>query len=123
MVVRWRVAAIGSIAGVLVCGALAFGHAVVQKASLEDAPVAPDVPTSVTLRFNSGIEQALTRVTLVREGGAQQALEVAPADGPANVSVRLPALPAGSYALRYRVLAVDGHVTENVLRFSVAPVR
>ena len=123
MVVRWRVAAIGSIAGVLVCGALAFGHAVVQKASLEDAPVAPDVPTSVTLRFNSGIEQAFTRVTLVTEGGAPQPLEVAPADGPATVRVQLPALAAGSYALRYRVLAVDGHVTESVLRFTVAPVR
>ena len=46
-------------AGVLFCAALAFGHAVVQKASLDDAPVEPNVPTSVTLRFNSGIEQAL----------------------------------------------------------------
>jgi methionine-rich copper-binding protein CopC len=123
MLDRWWLRGICSMAGVLVSAALAFGHAVVQKASIESAPVEPNVPTSVTLRFNSGIEQAFTRVTLVREGGAQQALEVAPADGPANVSVRLPALPAGSYALRYRVLAVDGHVTENVLRFSVAPVR
>ena len=52
MVARWWVSAISSMAGVLVCGTLAFGHAVVQKASLEDAPVAPNVPTSVTLRFN-----------------------------------------------------------------------
>jgi methionine-rich copper-binding protein CopC len=110
-------------AGGLFSATLAFGHAVVQKASLEDAPVEPNVATSVTLRFNSGIEQAFTRVTLVTEEGAQQPLEVAPADGPATVRVRVPALPAGSYALRYRVLAVDGHVTENVLRFSVAPGR
>jgi methionine-rich copper-binding protein CopC len=123
MLIRCWLRAVGPMAGVLFSAALAFGHAVVQKASIENAPVEPNVPTSVTLRFNSGIEQAFTRVTLVTEGGAQQPLDVAPADGPATVSVRLPALPAGSYALRYRVLAVDGHVTENVLRFSVAPVR
>ena len=109
--------------GVLVCGTLAFGHAVVLKASLEDAPVAPNVPTSVTLRFNSGIEQAFTRVMLLTERGTQQALDVAPGEGPATVRVSLPALPAGPYALRYRVLAVDGHVTESVLRFTVAPGR
>ena len=110
-------------AGVLVCGTLAFGHAVVQKASLEDAPVAPNVPTSVTLRFNSGIEQEFTRVMLLTEGGTQQALDVAPGEGPGTVRVQLPALAAGSYALRYRVLAVDGHVTESVRRFTVAPGR
>jgi methionine-rich copper-binding protein CopC len=123
MFVRWRLRVVGSMAGVFFSAALVFGHAVVQKASIESAPVEPNVPTSVILRFNSGIEEAFTRVTLVTEGGAQQPLEVAPADGPATVSVRLPALPAGSYALRYRVLAVDGHVTENVLRFSIAPAR
>ena len=123
MVVRWWVRAIGSMAGVLVSGTLAFGHAVVQQASIEDGPIEPNTPTSVTLRFNSGIEEAFTRVMLVTEGGALQPLEVAPVDGPATVRVQLPPLAAGSYALRYRVLAVDGHVTENVLRFTVAPVR
>ena len=123
MIVRWLPRVLGSTVVVLVCCTLSFGHAVVQKASIEDAPIEPNVATSVTLRFNSGIEEAFTRVTLVTEGGAQQPLEVAPADGPATVRVQLPALAAGSYALRYRVLAVDGHVTENVLRFSVAPLR
>jgi methionine-rich copper-binding protein CopC len=33
--------------------------------------------------------------------------------------IAVPALAAGKYALRYKVLAADGHVTENVLRFEV----
>jgi methionine-rich copper-binding protein CopC len=37
------------------------------------------------------------------------------------VLVQLPALTSGNYALRYRVLAADGHVTEDTIRFSVVP--
>ena len=39
---------------------------------------------------------------------------------PSELLVDLPALPPGAYALHYKVLAVDGHVTESVLRFRVA---
>jgi methionine-rich copper-binding protein CopC len=39
------------------------------------------------------------------------------------VRVDLPPLAAGAYGLRYKVLAVDGHVTESVLRFTVRPAR
>ncbi|HKA29726.1 MAG TPA: copper resistance protein CopC [Candidatus Binatia bacterium] len=35
----------------------------------------------------------------------------------------MPALPPGFYALQYKVLATDGHVTENVLRFRVEAPR
>jgi len=118
MRVRFRYVALG----VLLGASLAHAHAVVQKASLDDAAVRPDTPTRVTLRFNSGIEPGFTRVTLVRAGAAEEPLPVEPADG-AAVHVDLPPLAAGAYGLRYKVLAVDGHVTESVLRFTVAPAR
>ena len=48
----------------------------------------------------------------------------APGEHPANVLVvALPALTAGHYALKYKVLAADGHVTESVLRFQVTAPR
>ena len=99
---------------------LAHGHAVVQRTSLGDAPVKANTPTRITLKFNSGIEKGFTRVMLVTESGEARPLEVSPGDAPATVSVDLPALAAGRYGLRYKVLAVDGHVTENVVRFTVA---
>ena len=108
--------------GTLVFAALAHAHAVVQKASLEDAAVRPDTATRVTLKFNSGIEPGFTRVTLLRDGGEERSLAVEPAEG-AAVHVNLPPLAAGAYGLRYKVLAIDGHVTESVLRFTVAPAR
>jgi hypothetical protein len=45
---------------------------------------------------------------------------VTPGAGAGLVTVDLPPLAAGSYGLRYKVLAADGHVTESLLRFTVA---
>jgi methionine-rich copper-binding protein CopC len=105
----------------LCCTRLAFAHAVIQKASLDASAVKANTATRVTLTFNSAIEPRFTKLTLVNERGEERPLVVGPAIGPAMVSVELPPLGAGIYALRYKVLAVDGHVTENVLRFNVAP--
>ena len=35
-------------------------------------------------------------------------------------AVALPPLPSGAYAVRYRVLSVDGHVLEGAYSFTVA---
>ena len=39
---------------------------------------------------------------------------------PRLLSVALPPLPGGAYAVRYRVLSVDGHVVEGAYSFTVA---
>ena len=100
--------------------ALALAHAILTKASLEGG-VSADTATTVTLHFNAGIEASFTRVQLVDAKGEAHALEVAPGERPDRVTVNLPPLAAGSYGLRYKVLAADGHVTENLLRFKVTP--
>ena len=96
----------------------ALAHAILTKASLEGG-VRADTATTVTLHFNAGIETNFTRVLLVDAKGATRTLEVSPGSSPDRVTVELPALPAGSYGLRYKVLATDGHVTESLLRFSL----
>jgi methionine-rich copper-binding protein CopC len=97
--------------------ARADAHAVVIKASLDDAPVHANTPTQVTLQFNSRIEPGFTRVTLL--GATEEPLAVEAGPDAGRVTVALPGLAAGAYALRYKVLAVDGHVTESTLRFRV----
>jgi copper resistance protein C len=93
-------------------------HAVVTHAALRNGTVAAGTPSETTLEFNSAIEAKLAKVTLVDDKGAERPLELAGGDHPANVLVvSLPALTPGHYALRYKVLAADGHVTESVLRF------
>ena len=101
--------------------ASAQAHAIVTKASLDEKPIVANAATSVTLHFNSRIEPGFTRVLLVDKTAQERALEVTPGEKADTVTVQLPALVPGMYALRYRVLAVDGHVTEGMLRFRVRP--
>jgi methionine-rich copper-binding protein CopC len=97
-----------------------LGHAVLTKTSLEKTTVKANTSTTVTLRFNAGIETGFTKVVLVDERHEERVLEVLPGSEPGTVSVAVPALAPGTYGLRYKVLATDGHVTESVLRFKVA---
>ena len=111
-------------ATVLVGGASrAAAHAVLVRSSLQGAPVQAETPTAVTLRFNAAIEVALSRALLVDAGGEERALPVSSGGSPSELVVRLPALPAGSYGLRYKVLASDGHLTDAILRFPVSAPR
>jgi methionine-rich copper-binding protein CopC len=97
----------------------AAAHAVLTGSSLGDGTLAPDAAAPITLQFNAGIESGLTKVVL-RGAGEDRALATHAGPQASAVVVDVPALPAGAYALHYKVLAVDGHVTESVLRFKVA---
>ena len=94
-------------------------HAVLTRSSLRDTTVKANTATSVTLTFNTGIEAGLTQITL-RGEGPEQPLSASPGNQPSQLVVALPPLAAGFYALRYKVLAADGHVTEGVQRFQVS---
>jgi copper resistance protein C len=99
----------------------AFAHAILTRASLGEQVVKADTATVVTLQFNTGIETSFTKVALVTASGEERALDIAAGSAPGKMTVSLPPLAAGAYGLRYKVLAADGHVTESLLRFKVAP--
>jgi len=107
--------------GSLAATTLVYAHAIVLKSSLATRPVKRGVADSITLHFNSRIEVKLSRAVLLRGDRSEQALLLDANGSPGDVVIKLPALEAGDYAIRYRVLAADGHVTEETLRFSVAP--
>ena len=101
-------------------------HAIVLESSPIHDAVLPRAPEQVTLRFNSRIEKRFTRVTLALADRAPVAVAV-PADDaeptPDRLTIPLQPLAPGVYVLRYRVLAVDGHITEGALRFTVGAAR
>lgn len=101
--------------------ALSFAHAIVLKSSLSTQPIKRGVPGSITLYFNSRIEIALSRAVLVSRDHAERSVALLAGKSAGEVVATLPPLEPGNYALRYRVLAADGHITEETLRFSVAP--
>ena len=105
---------------------VAASHAIVLESSPIHEAVLSRAPSLVTLRFNSRIEKRFTRVTLAAGNSAPVAVAVPVGDAegtPDRLTIPLQPLGPGVYVLRYRVLAVDGHVTEGALRFTVGPGR
>lgn len=102
----------------------ARAHAILVDSSPHDGDVLARPPGQVVLRFNSRIEKRLTRVALAADGGGPVALPPGPygaEDAPDRITIPVPPLAPGRYRLTYRVLAVDGHSTPGLLRFSVRP--
>lgn len=98
-------------------------HAIVLESSPVHDAVLARAPQRVILRFNSRIEKRFTRVTLAVADQAPVLVALPEDDAeaaPDRLTIPLRPLAAGVYVLRYRVLAVDGHITEGALRFTVA---
>jgi methionine-rich copper-binding protein CopC len=89
--------------------------------SVPKADASLPAPSRLVLRFNSRIEPRLSSVWLV--GGPQNArvLLLMPEAPSADTLVySLPDMLArGQYRAEWKVLSVDGHVTEGVVRFTV----
>lgn len=101
-------------------------HAIVLESSPVHDAVLERAPGQVTLRFNSKIEKRFTRVTLAAADQPPASVALPESDDPARpdrIVIPLRPLAPGVYVLRYRVLAVDGHITEGALRFTVGPPR
>jgi methionine-rich copper-binding protein CopC len=96
-----------------------FAHAVVTKNSLALQPVPVNQASQVELSFNSKVELDLSEIFLVSAGDKMQAINAAPGLKPGTVMLDLPALEPGEYAIKLKIFAADGHLSEDLLRFFV----
>jgi methionine-rich copper-binding protein CopC len=98
-----------------------WGHAYLVKSSPTRRGILSTPPTRVVLWFNERLEAQFSRLS-VWNGEGQQVdggdVMVGPEDSK-RLSVGLPALPAGSYTVKYRVLSVDGHIVEAEFPFTI----
>lgn len=99
----------------------ARAHAVVTESSLAKEAIKAGHATTVVLFFNAGVELKLSRVFLVSKGDVYHPAEISNGKKPGELHIRIPALEPGDYAIKYKVFAADGHLTENAIRFHVAP--
>ena len=97
-----------------------YAHAVVTESSLTSRPVKPNHATTVVLFFNSNVELKLSKVFLVSAGDVYHPVEIQRGKKRGELRVKLPALEPGDYAIKYKVFAADGHLTDNSIRFHVA---
>jgi methionine-rich copper-binding protein CopC len=79
----------------------------------------PDVP--IKLRFNVRIDTLRSRLTLIHPDGSAQTLEISKQTPADTLSAEATGLAAGTYRLRWQVLASDGHITRGEIPFTVAP--
>jgi copper resistance protein C len=103
----------------LVISNAAFGHAVVTHNSLKLKPVPVNKASEVELSFNSKVELDLSEVFLVSAGDVMTTINAKPGAKPGQVLLDLPALAPGEYAIKLKIFAADGHLSEDLLRFFV----
>ncbi|MGR8934667.1 MAG: copper resistance CopC family protein [Gammaproteobacteria bacterium] len=109
---------------VLILCAVTFGsgvqaHAVVTESTLKIDPIKPRSATQIKLTFNSNVELELSKFYLVSKGDEHTDLNASKGSLQGQIAIDIPALEPGEYALRFRVFAADGHLTEEVIPFSV----
>jgi copper resistance protein C len=98
-----------------------YAHAVVTHHSLKIEEPKANQAKKVELTFNSKIELGLSQVYLVSKGDVHTLLTISMGEKQGNVVVDIPPLTPGEYALRYKIFAADGHLTEDLIYFSVKP--
>lgn len=100
--------------------ALVSAHAVVTDYSLKIAPIHANREDKVELTFNSQIELSLSQIFLVSKGDKHELLKAENGSKQGQIIIHIPPLEPGDYALRFKVFAADGHLTEDVIHFSVS---
>lgn len=98
----------------------AAAHAVITDYSLKMTPIHANSPANVELSFNSHIELSLSQIFLVSKGDKHQLLQSDAGRKQGQIIIHVPPLEPGDYALRFKVFAADGHLTEDVIHFSVS---
>lgn len=81
------------------------------------APAVPGLPVEV--RFNSRLDKQRSRLSLVGPDGVESELALLPDSAPELLQARIRPTRPGAYTLRWRVLAVDGHITRGDIPFRV----
>ena len=94
-------------------------HAILIDSQPASRATIPPGHAAMTLHYNSRIDRARSRLTLVAPGGVQTRLAIG-VDGPGDTMATTADLAPGDYVVRWQVLATDGHITRGDLPFTVA---
>ena len=97
----------------------ADAHAILEESQPPIGGTIPAGTFALTFRYNSRIDRARSRLTLIRPDRTRETLTIDP-DGPPDILTARIALTPGAYVVRWQVLAIDGHITRGDVNFTVA---
>lgn len=95
----------------------ASAHAILMASTPRHAARLPAGAQTLTLRFNSRLDLARSRLTLLRPDKSTEILPLLP--GPEDVLSASATLAPGPHTVRWQVLAIDGHITRGEVPFTV----
>lgn len=94
-------------------------HAHLESSEPKAASTLASAPTTIRLQFNEAVERAFSRIVLRDAAKHEIALPKPTAASPKEVSVALPALPAGEYQVQWSTVSHDGHKAKGEFAFRV----
>ena len=97
----------------------AQAHAIVLSSTPKPGAVLRASDISVELQFNSRIDHAHSRLTLVEPDSRKIELVLLPEARPEVLQGHTVIDVPGSYRLRWQVLSIDGHITRGDINFTV----
>jgi methionine-rich copper-binding protein CopC len=114
--------------GILLCvflamPACAFAHASLVKSVPSERAVLVRAPAKIQLWFSERLEARFSSFSLFDANSKSVELGAVAIDrdDPKSLAAEIKTLPAGRYVVKYRVLSVDGHVTEKEFAFTISP--
>ena len=117
---RWLAAAVaGTWLGVV--PGVGLAHAVIVASQPVANATVPTGEIPIRLQFNSRIDAARSRLTLVAPDGSEAPLAAVAGDAPGVLAVHARVASAGRWTLRWQVLSLDGHVTRGEVPFRAQP--
>jgi copper resistance protein C len=110
-----------TLSAALLSPVLAQAHAILEESTPPAGASVKAGQLDLRLRFNSRIDRARSRLTLIRPDHSRDIVAIISGGPPDIVAAHL-ALTQGAYVLRWQVLAMDGHITRgDVPLFVTAP--
>jgi copper resistance protein C len=99
----------------------AAGHAVLQRAEPRVESKLKRAPDEVKLYFTERLEPAYSAFRVLNDQGVQVDRRDSRVDraNPALLRATLPPLRPGTYKVQWRVLSIDGDVTEGAFTFRI----
>jgi hypothetical protein len=109
------------IAGLIALPNLAAAHANILGADPAKNAVLTAPPSAVNLMFGKALEPKFSAIRVFDASGKQvdKANTTVKGDGHNEMSVELPALPAGDYKVNWNIVSQDGHKMKGDYTFTI----
>lgn len=93
-------------------------HAIVKESTPAPGSVVSGPDITIRLKFNSRIDAAHSRISLMAESGVR-AVEIDRTSPDDTLLAKVTGVKPGVYHIQWQVLATDGHISRGEVPFSV----